>query len=145
MQHTWSVENYKRSHAGERIWWFIGIICFCVKATGTAHTKLIHLLLLVTIVFRIDFVVDWYFYQRWFNMALQDKAYCIFSAFLRLPNSKSDVTILANSPVISLVVVPAFGDLWQAGNAWSGVSLIWHVSLPSPPSFWNQGWSSTQQ
>lgn len=44
-------------------------------------------------------------------MALQDKAYCISSAFFHLPNSKSDVTILANSPVISLVVVPAFGGL----------------------------------
>lgn len=44
-------------------------------------------------------------------MVLQDKAYCIFSAFLHLPNSKSDVNILANSPVITLVVVPAFGDL----------------------------------
>lgn len=60
-------------------------------------------------------------------MALQDKAYCISSAFFHLPNSKSDVTILANSPVISLVVVPAFGGLWQAGNAWGGASLIWHV------------------
>lgn len=49
-------------------------------------------------------------------MALHGKACCVFSVFLHLPNCKSDVIVLADSPVISLVVVPAFGGLWQAGN-----------------------------
>lgn len=115
MQHTRSVENYKRSHAGERIRWFIGIICFCVKATGTAHTKLMHLLLLMTDSFRTDFIVDWYFYQSWYKMALPDNVYGLSSVFLHFPNSKSDVTILANGP----------GSLWWqsptlAGSVWSG-------------------------
>lgn len=140
MHHTWSMENYKRFRAEERIWWFIGIICFCVKATGTAHAELIHLM---TNSFRIDFVVGWYFYWSWYKMALHGKVCCVFSVFLHLPNCKSDVIVLANSPVISLVVFPSFGGLWQAGNARSAASLICCVSLPSPPSFWNQGWSLT--
>lgn len=78
-------------------------------------------------------------------MALQDKAYCISYAFLHLPNSKSDVTILTNSSVVPLVVVPAFERSGIGWNAWAVASLIWHVSLPSPPSFWSQGWSLTQQ
>lgn len=130
MHHTWSVENYKRFHAGERIWWFIGIICFCVKATGTAHTELIHLM---TNSFRIGFVVGWYFYWSWYKIALCGKAWCVFSVVLHIPNCKSDVIVLANSPVVSLVVVPAFGGLWQAGNARSVASLIHCVSLSSPP------------
>lgn len=108
MHHTWSMENYKRFHAGERVWWFIGIICFCVKATGTAHTELIHLM---TNSFRIGFVVGWYFYWSWYKIALHGKACCVFSVVLHLPNCKSDVIVLANSPVVSLMVVPAFGGL----------------------------------
>lgn len=68
-------------------------------------------------------------------MALHGKVCCVFSVFLHLPNCKSDVIVLANSPVISLVVFPSFGGLWQAGNARSAASLICCVSLPSPPSF----------
>lgn len=39
-------------------------------------------------------------------MALHGKVCCVFSVFLHLPNCKSDVIVLANSPVISSVVFP---------------------------------------
>lgn len=75
-----------------------------MKATGTTHTELILLLLLMTSSFKIDFVVDWYFFQSLRQMVLQDKIFCVFSMFLHLTKNKSDATILSNSPVISLLV-----------------------------------------
>lgn len=72
-------------------------------------------------------------------MALHGKACCVFSVVLHLPNCKSDVTVFPNSPVISLMVVPAFGGLWQAADVRSVVSLACCASLPRPSSFSNQG------
>lgn len=138
MHHTWSMENYKRFHAGERIWWFIGIICFCVKAAGTAHTELIHLM---TNSFRIGFVVGWYFYWSWYKIALHGKACCIFSVVLHLPNCKSDVIVLADSPVVSLVVVPSCGRLEMPGVL--PVSFIVSV-FQALQAFQIQGWSLTR-